>query len=110
METMGDPRRNGMTLTMVTVANTGRRPVTITNIGMMYLQSAGAVLPDTRPSIPCELTEGKYVTALVDENAMSFEKIRSFEAYDSAGRTFRKNFAPWHRRAFWYFRRRFGKA
>jgi hypothetical protein len=109
METVGDPRYEGMTLTMITVSNTGRRPVTITNMGMMYLQNRGAVFPNSTPRIPCELTEGKYLTALINEKEMPFEKIRSFEAYDSAGRTFRKNFAPWRQRVFWYFRRKSGK-
>ena len=110
METMGDPQRDGMTLMLITVSNTGRRPVTITTLGMMYLQSRGAVFPDTQPRLPCELTEGKYVVAYVDESGLPFEKVRCFEAYDSVGRTFRVNYASWHRRAFWYFRRKFEKA
>lgn len=110
METMGDPRRDGMTLMLITVSNAGRRPVTITSMGMMYLQNRGAVFPDTSPPLPCELTEGKYAIAYVEEKGLPFEKVRCFHASDSLGRTFRINYAPWHRRAFWYFRRKFGKA
>lgn len=110
MKTIGDPLRDGMKLTMLTVTNTGRRPVTITNIGMMFLKNEGAILTDTNPRVPCELTEGKYVTALVNEKNLPFDEIRSFEAYDSSGRTFRRNFAPWHRRAVWFCRRKVGKA
>ena len=110
-EIFGDPRRAGMIFTMVTVTNTGRRPVTITNVGMMYLQNRGAVFTDITPRVPpCELTEGQYLTVLIDEQLMPFDRIRSFEAYDSVGRTFRQNYAPWWRRLWWYFRRKFGKA
>jgi hypothetical protein len=37
MQTVNDPVHEGMTLTMVKVTNSGRRPVTITNVGLMYL-------------------------------------------------------------------------
>jgi len=37
METVNDPIHDGMLLTMVTVTNAGRRPVTVTNVGLMYL-------------------------------------------------------------------------
>lgn len=107
MEIFGDPRRAGMTFTVVRVVNIGRRPVTLSTIGLKYLDPRGAVFTDTVPVLPCELTEGRQVTALVDEAGLKFAQIRSFEAYDAAGRTFRVNYAPWYRRSMAFIRRRF---
>src|SRR6266852_6176083 len=57
MESVGDPASAGITLTIITVANEGRRPVTIRGIGLMHLrQDKGGVFPHTNPSMPCELT------------------------------------------------------
>lgn len=105
MEIMGDPVRARMTFTIVRVVNTGRRPLTITNIGLKYLQGKGAIFVDTIPPLPHVLNEGQQMQAFVDQNSLRFDDIRSFEAYDAAEREFRINFAPWHRRAFWFGRR-----
>jgi len=109
METVNDPVHDGMSLTMFKVTNTGRRPVTITNVGMMYLHNKGAIFTDTVPRIPCELTEGKFITTLVDQSALRFGEIRYFVAYDAVGREYRSGFAPRHRRVYWWFRRKFSK-
>ncbi len=37
METMGDPRTDGLTFTIVYITNAGRRPVTITTVGAYRL-------------------------------------------------------------------------
>ena len=106
METMNDPAHDGMTLTIVTVTNAGRRPVTITNVGLMYLGNDGAVFGDMVPRIPCELTEGKYVTSFVNQNDLRFDEVRYFVAYDAVGRKYSSNFASRHRRVYWWFRRK----
>ena len=55
MQTMGDPRTDGTTFTIVYVSNAGRRPVTITNIGAYWLHPRLAfVVPNTNPQCPHE--------------------------------------------------------
>src|SRR5579863_900311 len=84
MELLGDPRYRGMTLTMVTVVNVGRRPVTITNVGAFYLYPGKAfIITDCNPKIPCELTEGKRLMALADQSDINFAEIESWQAYDA---------------------------
>lgn len=107
METINDPVHEGMLLTRITVTNAGRRPVTITNVGTMYLENKGCIFTDNTPRIPCELTEGKYITTLVDQEGLRFDEIRYFVAYDAVGREYRNHFAKWHRRVYWWFRRKY---
>jgi len=79
-----DPRYLNMTLTTLTAANAGRRPVTITGMGAYQLFPRKAfVCGDTVPMMPIELTEGKYVTAMINEADLDFEHIEAFEAWDS---------------------------
>jgi len=106
MQTVNDPIHDGMTLTIVKVTNSGRRPVTITNVGVMYLDDRGAIFTDNIPHIPSELTEGKYITTLADQKKLRFDEIRYFVAYDAVGREYRSHFAPRHRRIYWWFRRK----
>ncbi len=106
MEIIGDPVRAGMTFTLVRVVNTGRRPLTITNIGLQYLQGKAAVFTDTLPPLPLVLNEGQQVQSFADQSSLRFDDIRSFEAHDAAGREFRVNFAPWHKRVLWFVRRK----
>jgi|SRR5579859_1336738 len=75
MQIYGDPRFDGMTLTMVRVANAGRRPVTITSVGAACLfPNPHWVFVDTNPQLPLELTEGKYLTAQVNQDGLDWEK------------------------------------
>jgi hypothetical protein len=106
METMNDPVHHGMKLTLVKTVNTGRRPVYITNVGMVYLDDRGAIFNDNTPRLPCELTEGKYVQTFFDQSKLNFDEVRYFVAYDAVGREFRTHFASRHRRVYWWFRRR----
>jgi hypothetical protein len=108
MKTMGDLLHDGMKLTFVRVVNTGRRPLTITNMGLTYLKGGGETFTDWIPRLPCVLTEGQQVQALVDETGLHYEDVRAFEAYDAAGRTFRIRVAPWHKRLIWFLRRAAG--
>jgi hypothetical protein len=101
MEVIGhpDPRYQNMPLTMLKAANSGRRPVTITGMGAYRLYPRKAfVCGDTTPHLPVELTEGKYVTALIDERDLDFENLEAFEAWDALGRSFKCNIAPLHKR------------
>jgi hypothetical protein len=105
MKSVGDPRRDGIALTIVKVANTGRRPVTITQIGIMHLNNSGALFFDTSPQLPCELTEGKYALTNVNEEKLDYNVIRCFYAYDATGRNFKLNCASLYRRVIWVGRR-----
>jgi hypothetical protein len=70
-------------VTRVTVTNAGRRPVTITNVGIMYLYDMGAIFPENTPRIPCELTEGKYITTLVNASGGSVSYELGASAHDT---------------------------
>jgi hypothetical protein len=103
MEIVGDDRYAGMTLTMINVSNKGRRPVTITNVGAYRLHPHKAfIVPDANPRIPCELTEGKQLTATFDQSDVDFTQLEAYEIYTATGKTFRLNVAPWYRR--WWSR------
>ena len=112
MEIVGhpDPRYSGMTLTVLRAVNAGRRPVTITGMGAYRLHPRKAfVCSDTLPRVPVELTEGKYVEAMIDERELDFEHIEAFEAWDAVGRTFRCNVSPLHQRTWSRLKRRLAK-
>jgi len=112
MELIGhpDPRYVNKTFTTLRAVNAGGRPVTITGMGAYRLHPRRAfVCGDTVPVMPTELTEGKYVTAMIDEVDLDFEHIEAFEAWDAVGRKFRCNIAPWHKRTWSRIRRRWAK-
>jgi len=112
MEMVGDPRYKGMTLTIMTVTNIGRRPVTITTFGAMRLQpSKNFVAIDSRPQLPCEITEGKYINSIWDQSDIDFSTIDYWAAWDSHGRVHKLREAPlWrHLRSLWYTKRHFKK-
>jgi hypothetical protein len=112
MELVGhpDPRYVNMTLTTLKAVNVGRRPVTITGMGAYRLYPLRAfIAADTVPVMPIELTEGKYVTAMINEADLDFEHLEAFEAWDAVGRKFRCNIASWHKRTWSRIRRRWAK-
>jgi len=105
-----DPRYQDMPLTILRAVNAGRRPVTVTGMGAYRLHPRKAfVCADTQPHVPVELTEGKYVTAMIDERDLDFEHLEAFEAWDAVGRKFRCNIAPWHKRTWSRLRRRLAR-
>jgi hypothetical protein len=109
MGVFGDSRYENMTLTALKAINVGRRPVTITGMGACYLYSSEAfVCTDTNPKLPCELTEGKCVTSLLDEENLNLTNLQSWQAWDSAGRLHNLHIAPWHKR--WKSKRQRRKA
>jgi hypothetical protein len=110
MKILSDPRHpEEMIHTIVMAANAGRRPLTITAIGLLYLDNLGIAFLDTQPRLPTELTEGKRVHAYLNQGDLNFGKISHFYACDATGREFRLNIAPWHRRAYSRLRRRFAR-
>lgn len=90
MMMVGDPRYKGMTLTVLTVTNVGKRPVTITTFGAIGLHPhRSLVAVDTHPLTPCELTEGKFVTSQLDQSDLDFSTIDHWAAWDSHGRVYK---------------------
>jgi hypothetical protein len=105
MEMVGDPRYANTDLTIMKVVNIGRRPLTITGVGAYRLSPHNPfVMTDTRPACPCELTEGKQLTVIVDQSDLDLSQMESWEAYTSTGRDYRLSIIPWYRR--WLNRRR----
>lgn len=96
----GDPSRDSkQELILITATNVGRRPITVTGIGAISLYPKNNyVFMDITPNVPVELTEGKYVDALVPQDDFNLAEIRSWEAYTSIGRKVRCNQASWRKR------------
>jgi hypothetical protein len=102
---------DGMTMVIITATNVGRRPVTITGFAMRPLTKKGETavdfyLHDVRPATPCEITEGKYVAAFVNQENVKFDDVDCWYAWDSAGREYRLKVAPWYKRWLSRWRRR----
>ena len=95
MEMVGDPRYRDTTLTILTVTNIGRRPVTITSFGAIRLYpNTNFVAIDTQPALPCEITEGRYITSIWPQADLDFSTIDYWAAWDSHGRVHRLQEAP----------------
>jgi hypothetical protein len=107
MEMIGDPAATGITFTVVTVANAGRRPVTIANVGGYKLYPGKGFIASTcNPPVPRELTEGKHLMALFDQSELEFSDIESWETYDAVGHVYRLPVAPLHKRLISRMRRK----
>jgi hypothetical protein len=91
MEMVGDPRYHGMVLTILTVTNMGERPVTIKAFGAMRLHpnTTDFVAVDSRPHLPCEITEGKYITSIWDQSSIDFSTIDYWAAWDTRDKIYR---------------------
>ena len=90
MEIVGDPLYQGLTLTILTVTNMGKRPVTITTFGAIRLHPhKNFVAIDSRPKLPCEITEGKYITSFWDQEGIDFSTIDYSVASDSRGKSYK---------------------
>ena len=93
VEAMGEMR------TVVIVANAGRRPVTITAVGARRLFPKGGFVNFVcNPRVPVELTEGKSLSALADEEQIDLTEIEAWEAHDAVGNPYQFNIAPWSAR------------
>ena len=105
---MGE-RYDGTTMVIITATNAGRRPVTITGFAanLLYKEDEKATdwyLPDVRPQLPREITEGREVSAFLNQDRIDFGSIAYRYAWDSTGRHFQLNVAPWYKR--WLSQRR----
>ena len=105
------PRYDGMMMVIVTAANAGRRPVTINGFAANLLYNKNEketdwYLRDVHPSLPYEITEGKEVTAFVNQEDIDFDSIAYWCAWDSTGRHFRLNVAPRYKQWLTHWRRR----
>jgi hypothetical protein len=104
-------RYDGMTMVIISATNVGRRPVTMTGFAMRPLTKKGEkvidfYLPDVHPPTPCEITEGKYVGAFVNQETLDFDKVACWYAWDSTGREYYLSVAPWYKRLLSWWRRR----
>lgn len=89
-EVIGDSRYANTLLTEVTVTNIGHRPVTITTFGTVPLYpNPGLVAAETNPRLPCEITEGRYITSLWPQEGIDFSTIDYWAAWDANGRVYR---------------------
>lgn len=96
MQISGDPRYSEMTLIILEVINRGRRPVTIIGCGAVCLYPTNNFITvDNEPPLPCELTEGKYITAILDQADTDASTVDYWEARDSSGRMYRLRQASW---------------
>lgn len=115
MKSLGTGQRyNGITMVIITATNTGRRPVTIAGFAanLLYKGNESATdwyLPDVRPTLPYEITEGKEASAFLDQNNVDLGLIAYWYAWDSTGRLFRLNVAPWYKRWISQWRRKHAK-
>jgi hypothetical protein len=86
MQMVGHPKYRGMTLTVLTVTNVGKRPVTIRTFGTVPLYPhLGLVAVNTTPQLPCELTEGKFVSSYWEQDDIDFSEIDYWATWDSHG-------------------------
>src|SRR5713226_7534083 len=111
MPAFPDRRYAGQPLVIVTATNVGRRPVRIEGFAAHLLFDAGRrttdwYLPDVRPPLPCDITEGETVSAFLIQARVNFESISHWFAWDSAGRHYRLNVTPWYKRRLSKFRYR----
>jgi hypothetical protein len=106
MEMVNDVAHAGMTITMVTVVNTGRRRLTITTVTARRLSGKSWVFGDAVPPLPCVLEEGAQIQVIVNQQGLDFGDISAFTAHDAAGHVFPRYVAPWYRRTYWAIRRK----
>lgn len=79
----------------ISVANKGRRPVTITKVAAIFLKMQGGfIFSDSMIYGSRELKEGKSVDNLVKQNETNLSEISYFAAYDAVGNTYKLYQAP----------------
>jgi hypothetical protein len=96
MQIMGDPRYHNVTVTVITVTNCGKRPVTITTLGAhgLHPHKSFATI-DSQPQLPVELTQGKYLQTFWPQNDLDFSHIDRWCARDSHDRSYCLREASW---------------
>lgn len=76
----------------VTIANVGRRPVTITHVGFNQIGKGSdeILCADSIKKGARELGEGKSTSYLLDQTQIVFEKLKDVLVTDATGKTHRK--------------------
>jgi hypothetical protein len=101
MQIYGDFRYQGKTLTIVTVANTGRRPVTINSVGEIKdYPHLSLVQTDCQPQLPHELTEGKILNAMLTTADVDLSTVLWWTASDAIRKQYYSN-GTWFQRWLW---------
>src|SRR4051812_37299306 len=62
----------------VKVVNVGRRPFTLSYVGLQYDNGIGVAFGNSTPALPCELREGQSLTVLTKQDGIHIEKILWF--------------------------------
>lgn len=90
--------------TCVNVANRGRRTITITGVGYVYMtKRGGAVLSDSMLHGSRELHEGKSADFLAETaQPDDYSEIAYFWAKDATGVQYRKYVAPFYKRSLYW--------
>lgn len=89
--------------TCVNIANAGRRPITITNVGFSFISfKGGAVLSDSMVHGSREIFEGKSADFLMDEEGINQKEIAYFYVIDGVGKQYKKFVSPRHK-YYWHF-------
>jgi hypothetical protein len=100
----------GQTHTVVTVANAGRRPVTIIDVHAVCLFPRGEHKLDSKPELPeVELKEHQRLVAWADDEQLDLADVEAFIAHDALGHPYRKNVASWYKRLPSHLRRNCAK-
>ena len=88
------------TVTVVTVANAGRRPVTIIDVHAVCLFPGGEHIKlASKPELPeVELKEHQRLVAWADDEELDLAEVEAFIARDALDHPYRKNVAPWYKR------------
>jgi len=85
---------------IIDVSNKGRRPVTITSVGYVFLKrEGGVILSDSILFGSRELAEGKNTHYLMTQSKVEdFSEINYFAVYDAVGNDYKKYVTPAYKR------------
>lgn len=100
----------GETVTILVVGNAGKRPFTITRVGARRLFPRRSFVEFvSTPPIPIELTDGRQLRALVDEELIDLSEIEAYEVHDAVGNSYYLNVASFRKRTLSRIRHRLKK-
>ena len=91
------------TYTVVTVENTGKRPVKISEVRARLLKHGWTSLA-CQPATPAVLSDHHTITAAATEEELDINEVAAFEAHRPIGKPFTKMVAPWFTRLRWRFK------
>ncbi len=88
--------KEGTLYTHINVANKGRRPVTLTNVGNKFVKMDGSRILGSSLKPPVELLEGKSTDYYMAEDPKEEKnlQISYFVIYDATGKEYRKYITP----------------